>query len=224
MRFYVLESEGGRFGTKWAYADVLDPYHTEAIGPRCPGCGETVGSLVWLPPHRIKLSSAKPEKWSDLLWGAGLDLMVSERFKQIYEQEELRGVVRFWPFAEIARMGTKKAGDLTPKTPHYYHVEIVWDGANLDDVVSGIVRRRVNCEYCRSGYIERYEGIMIEPGSWRDVDIFKARGLPGVIIVSERFAEVASKHKFRNVQLIPADKYAYDERRTRYASPWYIKD
>jgi hypothetical protein len=224
MSFYVLKPEGGLFGTKWAYADILDPQNTEDVGPRCPVCGKTVGPLVWLLPHRIKLSSAKPEKWGDFLWGAGFGLMVSERFKQIYEQEGLQGIVHFWPQVEIVRMGTKKTGDLTPQPPAYSLVDINWDGANLDDMASGVVRRRMDCEYCRSGYIERYGGIMIEPESWRGVDIFKARGLPGVIIVSERFVEVVSRQKLRNVQLTPAGKYAYDERRTRYASPWYIKD
>ncbi len=109
MSFYVLEPEGGElFGTKWAYGAVAKPHVTEDIGQRCSGCQETAGPLVWLPPHRIELSSAKPEKWGDFLWGAGFELVVSARFKTVYETERLIGIRQFHPPAEIVRVGKKR--------------------------------------------------------------------------------------------------------------------
>ena len=223
MSFYVLKSEGGRFGTKWVYADVLEPHQTDDVGPRCPVCGKTVGPLVWLPPHRIKLSSAKPEKWGDFLWGAGFDLMVSEHFKQIYEREGLRGIVRFWPPAEIVRMGTKKTGDLVPQPSTYFLMEVNWDGASEDEEASGIVVQypaKPACSYCRQsgrGLLKR-KGIILEAGSWKGEDIFKARG-ESDILVSERFKEVAERYKLKNVRLIPAEKYAYE-----HPGRWYMKE
>lgn len=223
MRFYVLESEGGRFGTKWAYADVLDPQNTEDIGPRCPVCGKTVGSLVWLPPHRIKLSSAKPRKWGDFLWGAGFSLMVSERFKNIYEEERLQGIVHFGSSPEIVRMGTKKTADLAPQPPTYCLVQINWDGAAMDERASGVVAQypqKPECPYCRQsgrGRL-RQKGIILEVGSWRGDDIFHARGAAG-ILVSERFKEIAERYQLRNVHLIPAERYAYE-----HPGRWFVRD
>lgn len=228
MKFYVLKSEGGRFGTKWAYADILDPQNTEDVGPRCPVCGETVGPLVWLLPHRIKLASAKPEKWGDFLWGAGFGLMVSERFKQIYEQEGLRGIVRFWPPVEIVRMGTKKTGDLVPQPPTYYLIEINWDGAAMDEKASEVVVQypeKPECSYCRQSGRGRLKqkGIILETGSWKGDDIFHARGAGG-ILVSERFKEVAERYRLKNVLLISAERYAYDAHRPHFPLHYVRED
>lgn len=223
MNFYVLEPDGGLlFGTKWAYADQVDPVR-RGESKKCPVCGGHVTGLSWLPPHRIKLSSAKPEKWGDILWGAGFLLMVSDRFKTIYEAEGLTGITVFHPPAEIVRVGRGKAGDLPPSLPQYHLIEIVWNGANQDDVASEVVREKpVKCSYCRvGGFPRRQQRIAIEQGSWAGVDIFTPRGAPVRIMVSERFKQVAEAHALKNVWLIPAEKYAYDEHRPGL---WYVRE
>jgi len=116
MNFYVLEPDGGLlFGTKWAYADQMDPVR-RGEGDDCPVCGGPIGGLRWLPPHRIKLSSAKPEKWGDILWGAGFLLMVSDRFKMIYEAEGLTGITVFHP-RDRTRGQEKDRGSTALSTP-----------------------------------------------------------------------------------------------------------
>ena len=83
MKFYVLEPEEGiEFGRKWAYAEVVDPVKY-ADCERCPVCGDPVSMLKWIEPYRIKLSSAKPEKWGDFVWGAGFSLLISKQLKEI---------------------------------------------------------------------------------------------------------------------------------------------
>lgn len=218
--FYVLEPDGGLlFGTKWAYADQVDPVQL-GESKKCPRCGGAVSLLRWLPPHRIKLSSAKPEKWGDFLWGAGIDLMVSNRFKTIYEAEGLTGITMFYPPAEIVRVGRRKTGDLPSPLPEYHLIEIIWNGANLDDEASQAIRKEAKCEFHR-GAVESLEHIVIEPGSWTGVDIFEARGLPGRVVVSERLKQVIEAYKLKNAWLIPAGKYAYDEHRPRL---WYVRE
>jgi len=222
MKFYVLKPEGGiRFGTKWAYYEEVDPVHiVNEQWDRCPVCGGGVGMLKWLPPYRVKLSSAKPEKWGDFVWGPSVLLMVSERFKAIYEQEGLRGIEFFEP-VEVVRVGTRKRGDLPPDLPRYYMVKVIWDGANQDDVASKVVSKRApKCSYCRvGGGLVRQEGIILEEGSWKGADLFWGRGTPGVILVSERFKEVVERYRLKNAWLIPAEKYAWDESRPGL---WYI--
>jgi hypothetical protein len=224
MKFYVLECEGGLFGTKWAYFEQVDPVHiADEQWDRCPVCGEGVGMLKWLPPYRVELSSAKPEKWGDFVWGPSVLLMVSEWFKAIYEQEGLSGIEFFEP-VEVVRVGTRKTGDLPPDLPRYYMVKVIWDGANQDDVASKVVFRETpKCAYCRSGAGGRLrqEGIILEEGSWKGADLFQARGSPGVILVSERFKEVAERYRLKNAWLIPAEKFAWEEGRPGL---WYILD
>jgi hypothetical protein len=223
MNFYVLEPDGGIcFGTKWAYADQVDPVRF-GEGDKCTVCGGPIGGRRWLPPHRIKLSSAKPEKWGDILWGAGFLLMVSDRFKTIYEAEGLTGITVFHPPAEIVRVGRKKTGDLPPSLPQYHLIEIVWNGANQDDVASEVVRGKpVKCSYCRvGGNPKRQQRIAIEQESWTGMDIFTPRGAPVGVVVSERFKRAAEVRKLRNVWLIPSEKYAYDQRRPGL---WYVRE
>lgn len=220
MKFYVLKPDGGlRFGTKWAYGESVDPVKV-GEAERCPSCQGPVSRLEWLPPHRIKLSSAKAEKWGDFLWGAGFDLMVSNRFRQAYEAEQLRGLEKFYPPAEIVRVGRRKSGDFPTGLPTYYLVKIPWGAANVDDEASGAVRKDYGCSYCR-GPIKLLERIVIKPDSWNGSDIFIPRGLFGTILVSGRFKEVVESYELRNVWLIPSQQYAYDEHRPGL---WYVRE
>ena len=87
--FYVIKpAEGIRFGTKWAYAEINEPSQDDDPDI-CPVCQEPVTLLKWIPPLNIKLSRSHPNGWGDFLWGAGFYLMVSDRFKEIYEKEGL---------------------------------------------------------------------------------------------------------------------------------------
>jgi len=217
--FYVLKPEGMMFGTKWAYGEIAKPDYT-GDADQCPVCGAAVSMLRWLPPHRLKLSSAQPHKWGDFLWGAGFPLMVSNRFKMAYETTGLTGITHFYPPAEIVRVGKQKAGDLPRNLPEYSLVDILWNGANLDDARSGALRKRMTCDFHRNA-VEAIEHIVLEPGSWTGADVFEARGLPGRILVSERFKDMVESYNLKNVRLIPADKYAYDVHRP---GGWYIRE
>lgn len=219
MNFYVLESDGGRFGTKWAYGEVVEPVHYGA-SRKCPVCGEAVSGKEYLPPHFIQVSSAKPEKWGEFLWGAGFQMMVSERFQRVYTERNLRGIEYFYPPAEIVRMGRKKRGDLTDSLPTYQLVQITWNGANLDDAQSHVVRNSFDCSFCR-GAVKSLQSIVIEQDSWSGADIFIARGLNGTILVSEKFKQATEADNLRNVWLIPAEKYVYDE---RHIGLWYVRE
>ncbi len=219
MNFYVLEPEDMLFGTKWAYGEDVDPV-VLGPAPRCPKCGRAVGMKAWLPPHRVKISSAKPEKWGDFLWGTFSPFMVSARFKAIYEEEGLSGIETFYPPAEVIRVGRRKTGDIPAGLPTYHLVKVPWDGANMDDEASEVVRKPWECDYCR-GSPKRFERIVIERGSWNGADLFIARGLPGLVLASERFKEVLERHRLTNIWLIPSACYGYDEKRPGL---WYVRE
>lgn len=224
-KFYVLEPEEGiRFGKKWVYAEVVSPVNYEDA-ERCPVCGGFVSMKKWAQPHRVKLSSAKPEKWGDFVWGAGFSLLISQRFKEIYETEELTGFAEISPPVEFIRMGKLKTGEFPISPPIYHHVYVPWGGANQDDIASGLIYEKpdnIKCSYCRVGVAWRkQEKIVIEEGSWNGTDIYKPRNSPVEFVVSERFKKVAEKYKLKNIWLIPVEKYGYDER--RYGL-WYVHE
>ncbi len=216
--FYVLKPDRDQlFGTKWAYGEVAKP-KTYGDAEQCPVCRGPVSMRHWLPPHRLTLSSAQPQKWGDFLWGAGFPLMLSLRFKRAYEVEGLTGITHFYAPAEIVRVGKRKTGDLPDDLTQYRLVDIMWNGANLDDIQSGAVREQVTCEFHR-GAITSLQRIVLEQGSWGGADIFVARGLPGRIIVSEQFKNMIQKFDLTNAWLVPAERYAYDENRP---GGWYL--
>lgn len=223
--FYAIEPIGGMiFGTKWAYADIIEPSNS---GPsqKCPVCGGAVGRLKWLPPHKIKLSSAKPDKWGDFVWGAGFPLLVSSKFKSIYNQEGLTGIDNFSDPVEIVRIGTLKSGVYPTPPPIYHLIQVPWGGANQDDAASGLTHERpeeIKCSYCRVGVTWRkQERVVIEEGSWNGKDIFKPRKAPVKFLTSKKFKQIIETYQLTNIWFIPAEKYAYDERRTGL---WYVNE
>lgn len=224
-KFYVIEpADGKMFGTKWAYAEPLEPSNL-GESQKCPVCGGAVSLRRWLPPHRIKLSSAKPSKWGDFVWGAGSPLLVSSKFREIYEQEELSGIEEFSFPVEIIRMGTLKSGQFPIPPPTYHLIHVLWGGANQDDVASGLTHEHpevINCSFCRVGVTWRkQERIVIEKGSWNGSDIFKPTNAPVPFMVSERFKRLVEHNLLTNIWLIPAERFAYDERRPGL---WFVKD
>lgn len=217
-QFYLLLSDGGIFGTKWAYGEVAEPV---LIGNAqvCPVCGTPISMLKWMPPHYIKLSSSKPERWGDLLWGAGFSLMVSAKFRSVYAENGLTGISNYDPPATVVKIGRLTPGMFPGQLPEYSQVEIVWNGANLDDEKSRVVRGSTVCEFHRDG-IREMDQIVLEAQTWIGVDVFVARGLSGKIIVSDRFLEVFHGNELKNAQFIPIEKASYDIHRP---GGWFVK-
>jgi hypothetical protein len=212
MNFYVLRPYRDQlFGTEFAYADVLDPQNvgSNAQNGVCPCCGSGLGMLPWLPPHRVKLSSTR---YPDLLWGAGFDLMGSERFRESYVDAGLQGIVKFDPPAEIAKIGGRTVPELRNPPPRYYNTRIVHDGADLDDSLSGARRPKGLCKCCRQS-ITAVDRVVFRDGSWNGADLFFALGFPGHLVASNRLKEMIEEHGLTNAAFIPAEDYQL--RRTR---------
>ncbi len=223
MKFFVLEPEEGiLFGRKWAFAEQVDPVQIDDEGQKCPVCGLQVVGRRWLPPHHIRLSSSQPSKWGDFVWGSGFQLIVSAYFKECYTQEKMNGIKTFYPPAMIKI----PRRNLEIGKPTYHIVNIRWDGANLDDKKSVVIRRTdsYSCTYHRGGVI-RMEQLVLEEGSWKGDDIFIPRG-KHAIIVTERFKAMAEDKHLKNVWFIPIEQYAYDEKRigSDRHNLWYIRD
>ena len=219
-QFYVLKpSKGELFGPTWAYGEKMDPaLISDHTTHTCPVCHARLGMREWLPPHYLKVSSRKPEKWGDFLWGTVFPFMVSERFQTIYQAENLTGITKFYEPAVIKSIGRGKRE--ISSLPSYSLVKVLWGGANLDDDKSGVIRKEEKCMYHR-GDIRSIEQIILETDTWQKADIFEARGLPGLRIASEKFKEVAEKYDLTNIWFIPVEKYDYEG---YLPGRWYIRD
>jgi hypothetical protein len=206
--FYVLENSritGSAYETEFIDEDPVNV----GDAPRCEACGEYVGMLRWLPPYRVEL-----ELWGrdfgDLVFGAGGNPLVSERFTALFRQEGLTGLEGFDP-VEVVRIRDRRKPKRKSTPPTYLYVNVVRSKAAVDDKRSGIERSGpVTCQECRSYGVDRAKRIIIDPAGWAGEDLFIARGLTGRIIASERFKSFCDRHEIRNAVLIPAEEYSFD--------------
>ncbi|ASS77105.1 hypothetical protein CIG75_03975 [Tumebacillus algifaecis] len=53
----------------------------------------------------------------------------------------------------------------------------------------------------------KYQNVVIDEDTWDGIDVFKPIGLPGTIVVTERFRDFAELHGFTNLKLVPSTEY-----------------
>ncbi|WP_047855169.1 imm11 family protein [Archangium gephyra] len=204
-RFFVLKHErGGSHDVDFTSSD-----NNVGEAARCPQCGDFIGSLPWLPPHRgtLELYGKDP---GDFVRGVGDEVLISERLVEAFRAEGLTGLIGFHP-VEVLRVRRQRRGPKTPTTPRYFVVTPVFGGAAVDEHRSRIRRSSpITCHWCRETGVDSIHGVVLEQGSWNGDDIFTARGLPGSIVVSERFADFVARHGFTNMKLTPTEEYTWD--------------
>jgi hypothetical protein len=206
MQFYVLKRRGEPESSARTDFSTRKPNLGEAT--RCAVCGKFISLLSWLPPYRAELEVLGND-FGDIASGAGMELLVSARFKRLYSGAGLTGFKGFEP-VEILRMKCRKR--LAKPVPEYFHVTLWYGRAAIDDKASSLIREKpLPCPECRNGgIIKRARRIILEESSWSGEDVFMARGLHGTILVSERFSDFCKANHISNATLIPASDYSFD--------------
>jgi hypothetical protein len=174
--------------------------------PRCEACGHFLGGKPWLPPQRAELTLHGSD-WGDFVFrgDGGEDFLMAEHAAELFRDGQLRGLSGFEPIEITRFQGT----DVAP--PQYVHVAVGRSQARVDEHESSLVRPEPPvCDECRSARLEGIHGFILETGSWGDEDVFFARGLTGVVIVSERFHDLVVQHGLTNVRLVPTESYEWD--------------
>lgn len=207
LRFFVLEN------------DLLGPNDTQfrdvkpinlGDAPLCPRCNSALGSLTWQPPYRVALE-IHGQSPGDFVRGSGSSRLISKRMAEAFQTEGLTGLLDFQP-VEVVRVRNKHRDKAPSALPSYLVVNVSFFGTSAVDVGRSRLRydKPVTCPACRSAGLESAHGFVLEPNTWQGEDVFRARGLPGIIIVSERFAEFVQRHGFTNMKLIPTEEYVWD--------------
>lgn len=207
-RFYVLdEPRAGSPKDKEAGTHARSDDVKVGEAPICPVCGGYTGMLPWLPPYRIELETYG-RRFGDLAFSSGGKLLVSDRFQEVWEANDLKGITAFEP-AEVVKVTRHKR--LVGDPPRYYLAQVVRSQAAIDQEASGMEREpNVVCKACRvSGILKRWKRVVIEAGTWTGEDLFVARGLSD-FIASSRFKEVCDANDLKNAYLIPAEEYGHD--------------
>ncbi|XXF77950.1 hypothetical protein P2318_33595 [Myxococcaceae bacterium GXIMD 01537] len=196
---------GGKYETRFDKAEPI----TRGEVPRCPHCHGVIGMLPWLPPYRAELE-AYGEALGDFVEGPGDQVLISERFANAFHQEGLTGLSGFHP-VEVVRVRRKRKGPRAIDVPRYLVVSPCFGHAAVDMARSHIRHEKpVRCPECRYVGPDSIHGFSLEPGTWRGEDVFRPRGLPGRIVVSERFAQLAARRGLTNLRLVPIEDYVWD--------------
>ncbi len=203
--FYLDDDMHGRYDTKF---DSAEPA-TLADPPKCPLCGDFMGMLMWQPPYRGVLE-LYGEAFGDFVKIPGYEVLVSERFADAFQAEGLTGFPAFHP-VEVSRVRGKRKGSKPVRVPRYFLVSPCYGGAAVDLARSRIrYTEPITCLECRYGGPEAIHGFALEPGTWQGEDVFRPRGLRGLIVVSERFARLVERHALTNMRLTPIEAYTWD--------------
>jgi hypothetical protein len=189
--------------------DMVEPLNLEEA-PLCPRCKAALGSMTWLPPFRVELE-LHGQALGDFVMGAGNNFLISERMAAAFKADELTGLLGLHP-AEVVRVRGKRKGAKSGAVPRYLVVDVSFFGKSAVDVGRSRLRygAPVTCPECRAEGLDSIHGFVLEPGTWQGEDVFRARGLPGTIIVSERFAEFVRRHELTNMKLIPTEQFVWD--------------
>ena len=206
MYFYVLINPKTVEGN--AVTDFLE---VEPIrrgdAPRCPLCGNFVGMKPHLPPFRANIETWGT-RYGDLAFGQGDQILVSELFKKEYDARGLTGMTEFEPVEVQRVLNREKTRDECPK---YYLASITRSRATINVVASRLVHAKpATCPECKSGQIKRAARVVLEDGTWSGEDIFYARGLPGTIIVTDKFRRMCVEAELQNCHLVEASLYSFD--------------
>lgn len=206
MSFFVLQKcihADPMAGTEFTAADTAN------IGdaPCCPVCGQFVGMLPLTPPVRVNIEGWGRE-WGDVCFGSGTQLLFSDRARQIFLNAGSVSREQF-SVAEVVRIQSHRS---MPKPPTYWLTSIPASKAAIDTAASGLARENGPiCSVCRlGGTIKKVSRIVLEPDTWQGEDIFIARGLPGTILVSERFERLCLDEGLLNCLPIPAEDFNFD--------------
>jgi hypothetical protein len=228
--FYILEQP--RFGSSQDRAHGTEALHEEGFktgpAPRCSGCERYVGLLKWLPPFRVELETWGRE-FGDVMRFSE-ELLVSERFKEIYTGTGLKGLLDFEPVEVVS---IKKHRKLIGEPPRYFKAEVIRSETTVDRLASGAEWEGTNtiCPVCLlgTGTFLRQKRVVIEPGTWTGHDIFHARGGTN-FVASERMRGICETNQIKNARWIPADEFEVDfypsiaKQVRRYLRDWEDQD
>lgn len=214
QQFFVLkkpsvDSRQDRIaGTEALKAD--DTRRAEA--PRCPACGKGIGMLQWLPPYRVELETWGREFGDFAFLGGGDDLLVSERFREIYQSSGLTGLSGFEPVTIVKVIRHRK---LRGNPPQYLKARVARSQAAIDYAASGyefegeLPPRCPVCNEFQGVIVLRWHRTILQPGTWSGEDIFIAGGEPN-FMTTERFKVVCETNNAQNAHFIPAETYGHD--------------
>lgn len=213
--FYVLgESSARRGGPADTEFGEAQPWH-QGEAAVCTSCGKYTSLLPWLAPYRAELECWGRD-FGDFAFDGAEGFLVSERFKDLYDQTDFTGLRGFCP-VEVTRV--KRHRRFRAEPPRYYYVEVIRSHAAIDEVRSEFEGYDESegiplsvCLTCRRPsviYPKRWKRYVLQAHTWGGEDIFIPRGC-SEYLTTERFKRFCERNGVSNAVFIPAEEYWKD--------------
>lgn len=192
---------------KYAWAELTENATLSDDFPKCHKCGRAVGQHFWLPPFNIIIK--QPKNIGDFVGGIiGMDLIVSENFKNKYEHSGLTGIDQFIEL-NVVQMGAKK--NINYPFPKLFGATIKISNTRVDYDKMGVTwfskPEKNICDVCcpgaggDGGIYQTYDKIAFEAKTLTGLDFFIAINFVGNIIISEKAKDFIETNNFSNVKL-----------------------
>lgn len=179
---------------KFAECYPVDAVYTSDGISRCPNCNGAWEGRYWTHPRTLKITKSK---YPDFLWTTPYPA-VSERFKQLYEQSGLTGILEFDPIENYALR--KNA----PECPKYYTFKRFRSQMKINHEKSDIkwlnVARDI-CPICHpmgKTFSEIYS-LVLDEEKYEGMDVFILNETGMGTYVSERFVEFVRENGLTNL-------------------------
>lgn len=197
MKYYLLDYKIF-YDYHFAYGEYYDePIYSNA--KHCENCDRTLTSLKWKPPYNIKVSKSKI---GDLIQGTYDNFIISENFKDIYLNHNLKGIESFNKVKIYFRK--KELNEI------YFYANVVLSNVRIDIKKSNIQFSETDLEYCdvcqNKDIISDMDGIFFENEDKINLDIFHTKLIPSPFF-SERIVEIIQKYNFTNFNFEEISNY-----------------
>ena len=215
MAFYKLQIPSF-VQYKFAWAELPGDANISDDFPKCPKCNRAIGQRFWLPPYNIIIK--QPRNIGDFVSGViGSNLIVSERFKEKYEESGMTGIEKFTKL-NVIQMGSKR--NTSHSIPAIYGATIKITTTQVDYEkmnVTWFSEPNANiCDLCSpgggggSGIYQSYKSIVFKTRTLTDFDFFIPINFVGNIMLTERAKTFIEQNKFTNVILTAHTEAKHD--------------
>lgn len=196
MIFYYLRCTD--FGDYGEFSCVDNPKYDSESAFKCPECGRLILGRKWLRPYNIIFAS---RKFPDILY-ASPEILFSERFKVLYEDAGLKGIISFEPIDNY-RFARKSTKEVTP--PQYYrpiishsNMTINYDKSDFEWLKSDDYERV--CPVCRpNAKLDKITfSLVLNQERYNGEDIFYLYERGQMICLSQNFVDWAVTNQITN--------------------------
>lgn len=186
---------------EFAYGEQLNCNYKTGRAKYCKDCNSPISVLEWLPPFEINISK---KRLGDLIFGSYVGFFVSKKFKNEFEETDLKGISSF----KKATLFFQR--ELLNEEYYYTEIEIINASVDLNRLV---LEDGILCDTCQKGdsILSKINGVSFTNPDKINNDIFFSSTLGQAnIIISERFKNFVEEFEFTNLKIVSALQFSWD--------------